>query len=155
MWELYSGECPDERPCPPEEIRLATLEQWKAEALSRQTSDNPTAITTPVADYPEHGPGTELKQLLISLGFAVCGDCGHRAIYMNLWGIEGCIEHREEIVGWLREQQKNASWAALWKAALASVTADFRPSITDPAGSLVDEAIRRAKEKQDKKEAST
>src|SRR5688572_97818 len=51
------------------------------------------------------GPGTELKRLLAEL-FLVASPgcaCNKKAMQMDAWGVAGCRERREEIVGWLRD----------------------------------------------------
>lgn len=51
-------------------------------------------------------PGTELARIFSSLGVAEKTDCGciDRAQQMNAWGVSGCIEHHDTIVGWMREK---------------------------------------------------
>lgn len=95
------------------------------------------------------GPGTELINTLASLGITdrVNCECRKRAKQMNDWGPDGCLERREEIVGWLRE---GAAEYTRWEwqlAALLSVKAGltFRLKWSDPLPSLVDLAIRRAR----------
>lgn len=79
------------------------------------------------------GVGTELKKLLRSYGIRGEGGCGCKkhAAKMDAWGIEGCRERREEIIGWLIAAAKDRGWVKRLAAKIAS-------------GSLVDEAIRRA-----------
>lgn len=79
------------------------------------------------------GPGTELKALLHSFGITSDVQCGctDKAHAMDLWGIEGCKEHRAEIIGWLQEAAKAKGWAAQVAAMAGS-------------GWLVDTAIQRA-----------
>jgi hypothetical protein len=95
------------------------------------------------------GPGTELKAILTALGFTIGGcksECSKRADQMNAWGVEGCREHRETIIGWLKESADKLGWKEklLALTAVATGAACFVPSIMDPIGSIVDESIRRA-----------
>lgn len=83
------------------------------------------------------GPGAELKIMLTDLGVSPenC-QCEQHAAQMNLWGVEGCKQHRLEIAAWLKE-------------AAASAVTEFK--VEDPVEAflpLVDEAIRRAEEKR-------
>ncbi len=82
----------------------------------------------------KHGPGAELKALLFSYGITSAVQCGceDKAHAMNLRGVEGCREHRAEIIGWLQAAAKERGWAAQVAAMAGS-------------GWLVDESIRRAK----------
>ena len=93
-----------------------------------------------------HGPGTELKKLLGSLGLTTTDDCkcNSRAAEMDRKGAQWCREHRDEIIGWLKEEAAKRSWRDVAGAVLKAATGEFRPSILDPFGSLVDEAIRRS-----------
>jgi hypothetical protein len=81
------------------------------------------------------GPGTELKKLLEQLGFTDSSGCGcdKRAAQMNLWGVAGCQENRDMIIGWLHDQ------AGTFERLLLK--------IVDPVPWLVDEAIKRAESK--------
>jgi hypothetical protein len=94
------------------------------------------------------GPGSQLWRLLERLGVQHSPDCGclSRAKQMNAWGVAGCRAARAEIVGWMEAGKDRYGWATIAKAAgLAVVTGlAFRLSVTDPFGSLVDEAIRLA-----------
>ncbi len=87
----------------------------------------------------KHGPGTELKALLHSYGIASDVQCGctDKAHAMNLWGVDGCREHRAEIIGWLQSAARERGWAAQVAAMAGS-------------GWLVDESIRRAEANADK-----
>ena len=72
--------------------------------------------------------------------------CRRRMRQMDEWGVEGCREHREEIIGWLREGQERYGWGARitagWRAVVSGLAWRINPG--DPLGSLVDEAVRRA-----------
>jgi hypothetical protein len=54
------------------------------------------------------GPGTELKRILAGFPFFIkttpnCR-CNARAKQMDAWGIDGCLERFDVIVGWLAEE---------------------------------------------------
>lgn len=57
---------------------------------------------------PHEGPGTRLMRLLRRMGFRYSPQCGCQdaVLAMNLWGVEGCQEHEDEI---LAVMQKNAA----------------------------------------------
>jgi hypothetical protein len=68
----------------------------------------PVAQKPPATPAIGHGPGTELKRLLAGFPFYIkttpnCR-CNARAKQMDVWGIEGCEERVELIVGWLKEE---------------------------------------------------
>jgi hypothetical protein len=58
---------------------------------------------------PGHGPGTEMKKLLASVGITATPNCkcNARAQFMDARGIEWCSDNIDEIVGWLREEATN------------------------------------------------
>lgn len=92
------------------------------------------------------GPGTELKVLLASLGLTAGGcHCDERATQMNRWGVTGCRERFEEIVAWLREEQKNRSWRDILLAGRNALLTGLvtKIKVLDPAPGLLEEAIRR------------
>lgn len=60
---------------------------------------------------PQTGPGTELERLLA--WFAEPSDkcgCKQHAATMNAWGVDGCREHFETIVGWLVVAAELRGW---------------------------------------------
>lgn len=102
---------------------------------------------------PQAGPGTELKELLASIGLTPQGcRCESRVQQMNKWGIEGCRNptNRDYIVNWLRTEEKKRGWAEKLKAGLLTITTGLASelSLTDPLGSLVDVAISRAEKRR-------
>lgn len=97
---------------------------------------------------PAEGPGTELKAMLLEIHAKPkigCG-CEKMAQDMNRWGVEGCRNRRATIVATLRANAAKLNLLELAKAAFGGVTASWVGAIklTDPLGSLADEAIRRA-----------
>lgn len=113
-----------------------------------ETSPAPSA-SAGLAAQPQpptcEGPGTELKALLASLGLTPASgcDCNARAAQMNAWGVDGCREHRDEIIAWLQEQKDKAGWLVAAQVGL-KVFSEPWFKMSDPLGSMVDEAIRRA-----------
>jgi hypothetical protein len=65
---------------------------------------------------------------------------------MNRWGVDGCREHRAEIIAHLKAAYQETSWADFATASAKAIASGLAFSINplDPFGSLVDEAIRRA-----------
>lgn len=98
---------------------------------------------------PANGPGTELKRLIRELGITGNIGCGCESLAgaMDQWGVAGCAEHREEILARLRE---NAGKLSLWEKLRAAATAILAglPIGTDPAAALLDEALRRAEQRE-------
>lgn len=97
------------------------------------------------------GPGYELQSLLKAHSIKGCGlSCDGWASKMDRWGVEGCREHRDEIVARLRSKRADAGLlanvAAMGMSVLTGVA--FQIDLSDPCGWLVDEAIRRAEAKQ-------
>lgn len=136
-----------------EDVRSALLDVWSGQAPRSLGRIDRVGVQRPfVPAKPPGGPGTELKSLLAELGVGDannCG-CGSKAMQMDVWGVAGCRERRSEIVGWLAEQRRSRGWGATLAAATRALVfgAAFRLSFVDPLGSLVDEAIRRAEEKE-------
>jgi hypothetical protein len=91
------------------------------------------------------GPGSHLKAILAELGVTerICG-CNEYAAKMDKWGVEECRMRRPEIVAHLNS-------AATWRdkitvAVGAARTLALWLNPLDAAGSLLDEACRRAEE---------
>lgn len=126
-----------------------TKEQYGLTVLGRQERDRPEE---PIHLWaPGYGPGTELKAIISSLGInpsASC-DCNAKARQMDQWGVAGCREHRDEIIGWMRSGQERWKWKDKLAAAAKAVTTGlaFKLDWSDPFPSLIDEAIRRAEER--------
>lgn len=99
-----------------------------------------------------YGVGSELWRLLESLGIQhtpTCGCLGF-AEQMNAWGVAGCRLARAEIVEHMRTRAPAYGWATFMHAAGRALLTGlaWRIDLTDPYGSLVDEAIRRAEADQ-------
>lgn len=124
-------------------------------ALASVLPPEPAPVTVQLGMQPQppsSGPGTELKAILHSLGVdpGPSCDCNQRAEQMDKWGVDGCKRYRDEIVGWLKEGQTRWGWKEKLAIAAKAVTTGlaFSLSLLDPIPGLVDEAIRRAEEKE-------
>ena len=98
------------------------------------------------------GPGTELADILRSMGI-VSGngcDCKARQATMDQWGVAKCRENRAVILGWIEEGAPRWGWADRVKAVALAVASGVAWSLspTDPYGSLIDLAIDRAEAKE-------
>lgn len=104
---------------------------------------------------PGYGPGTELKEILASLGIEEkpnC-DCKGKQAQMDKWGVEECKKNRQTIIQWMREGSERWGYAEHLRTIASNV---FNPAAyglalkvnwIDPFPGLVDEAIRRAEAK--------
>jgi len=128
---------------------------WRCSECRDENSrplDNPprracgTATLNMLARKPiGYGPGTELKELIVKLGVPACSQCTAFADRMDEWGVDGCRIHRGEIVEYLRAKQREMTFSQrLLAAARGAVAGMTFVDPLDAAGSLVDEAIRRA-----------
>lgn len=166
---ICSGQGSPSAPCSPQKSQLYRS-KWRkiAEERSKRVGlisashtnlplsnhSSPTKVAQPQRRQsqpkPTHGPGTELKELLASIGLTPQGcQCESRVKLMNQWGVEGCKTNREKIVSWLREEEKKRGWAEKLKASVLTVTTGLitQLSPTSPLESLVELAISKAEEK--------
>ncbi len=124
--------------------------QYGLTVLSCVAADHPAE---PIRGFaPPSGPGTELKAILHSLDInpvASC-DCNSRANQMDAWGVQGCRDRIDEIVGWMRDGGERWGWVAGFKAASKAVLNGlaFKLNPLDPFPSLVREAINVAERKE-------
>lgn len=89
-------------------------------------------------------PGRELAKLIKELGVKIdCKACSELAYKMRVWGVDGCREHRSELVKEISSRLGDVSWFTRIAAATRAAFT-FNIDLLDPVGSLVDEAIRRA-----------
>jgi hypothetical protein len=127
------------RTCPRADIRFA---------LPAKPSHAPAVQFKP----PQDGPGSELKAVFASLDIEKLEgcQCEPKMAQMNAWGVDGCREHFDEIVGWLREGAKQFDRRTKFKAARKAVTTGLAKEINwlDPFPGIVELAIKRAAEKQ-------
>jgi len=98
---------------------------------------------------PADGPGTELEHIFHKAGASSdkCASmCRKWRDQMNRWGAEGCRLHRDEIVGRIAEAMFKTWLTNQITAGWVSVAIAREPwfKISDPVGSIVDEAIPRA-----------
>jgi len=73
-------------------------------------------------------------------------NCDAIAASMNMLGVAGCREHRDELLAALNENYDLYGLGDKMVAAASSITSGlfWRINLFDPLGSLLDEAIRRA-----------
>ena len=88
-------------------------------------------------------PGTNLANLLKSCGVHVSVGCSCEPWIkqMDEWGVQGCVEHRQEIIDRLAEQSKRLSAKKIISAGILMMWNGVRPTI----GALVDKAIAEAR----------
>ena len=100
----------------------------------------------------DRGPGTELTKMLRGLGVnpAAGCDCKAKARKMDEWGVKGCRDNQEMIVGWMREGVGRWGWSDRLKAAANAVASGlaFKLNPIDPFPGLVEEAISRAERRE-------
>lgn len=107
-------------------------------------------IYSPCRGVPITRPGSELAAILKSVGLEpdAADTCGCRAMLlkMNIWGVEGCREHREKIVEHLRKSADKRGWLDHLNARCKAAANGLALSVNwlDPIPSLVDLAIERA-----------
>lgn len=84
----------------------ATTVNAKWVILSDEAYDALFREFSPLYTDPGHGPGTELKKLLGTIGLVADENCqcNKRAKTMNIWGCDECERRTDEIVGWLRDE---------------------------------------------------
>lgn len=90
-------------------------------------------------------PGDYLHEIIASVGGKASEGCGCESLVakMNQWGADGCRENRQAIVAKLQENAKKLGW---WETVTMGAKLMQEPWFNplDPAGSMVDEAIKRA-----------
>lgn len=139
----------------PDQCRLCWLRfhdpRYRAlyDGTEPETDEQPERPVAPDGVLSRRGlPGTELKKLLATLGLdSVLGcSCNDRARMMDAWGPEGCLDRKQEILGWLRESAKQTTTGAYLKAITKAVTSGmaFKLDPFNPVESLLDEAIKRS-----------
>lgn len=104
------------------------------------------------------GPGLELSRILSSVGINPKNcSCTAKMTQMNKWGVGGCNEHFNEIIGWMRDGHSQWGWVEKLKAAGLAVANGlaFQINPFDPFPGLISEAIRRAADKEAEKKNTT
>lgn len=127
-----------------------TTNEYGMTVLSRNPEDKPAQEIRP---WPkDYGPGTELKAILASLNInpSPSCDCNARAWQMDEWGVTGCKTNRDTIILWLKEGQDRWGWSNSFSIISSAIWSGlaFKLNPLDPIPGLVDEAIRRAEEKE-------
>lgn len=99
-------------------------------------------------ELPAGRPGRELRLLLAEMGIKTddACPCTSREQLMNLWGVTGCRDRREVIEGWLRQEASRLGWGAKIGGWLQAARTGLVINPLNPAGSILDEALRRAEE---------
>lgn len=94
----------------------------------------------------EPGVGDYLAKDIHALGYRITKSCGceDRIAQMNRWGIDGCIEHFDEIVGWLKSAANQAG--SIERVALTLPL--FRSLADAEIRRMVCRAIRNAEDAQ-------
>lgn len=94
------------------------------------------------------GVGSQLWKLIEAVGIQHTANCSclDWAERMNAWGPAGCRQARREIVQHMQASAVNYGWLEIGAAVARAITSGLalRLSVTDPYGSLLDEAIRLA-----------
>jgi hypothetical protein len=123
-----------------------------------------------VRPWPKgYGPGTELKAILTSVGINPGPNCSCRGrmITMDEWGVEGCEQNFDTIVGWLVEGASSWGWDSFitkkaeegqphqlsltekmqigWRSLTTGIA--FKVNPMNPYPGIVSEAIHREKSK--------
>lgn len=102
------------------------------------------------------GAGDHLKEIIAIVGGKMRHDCGceDMARKMNEWGPDGCRENRQTVTDKLRENAAKLGW---WEMVVIGAALVQEPWFNplDPAGSMVDEAIRRTEVAMDKRPVPT
>jgi hypothetical protein len=108
---------------------------------------------------PDPAPGTELQDLLSQFGITEKTSCSCRGVRakMDAWGIDGCEQpqNRQWIIEQLQANAAKYSWAETLSAAVGVIAnpsqwlTALRLNPLSMAESLLDEALRRARAKQE------
>jgi hypothetical protein len=142
----------------PRELEISYLASFASRYNKAKANPKPRTVTkrlktsSPAKPSPEEdGIGTELKLILESLGLKGYSGCKCKAIagWMNRIGLQGCLENREVILAKLRKAQEDLGWLDEKKAQFLGLIKGlaFKLDKNDPAPGLLDEAIRRWREK--------
>lgn len=90
-------------------------------------------------------PGSQLRQIfrLLNVKEKEGCHCSEKYIQMDQWGVDGCKEHFDEIVAWLKEGIKEYDWGDVVAASLLFLPRGIKVNPFDPFTSLVRLAITR------------
>jgi hypothetical protein len=124
-------------------VAYHTTKQYGLTVFGRRAEDRPEKEIHAWA--PGFGPGTELSKLLADIGIQPNANCSCKAmaLQMDVAGIEKCRSDIEKIVEGIEKNQAGWGWKEKLSASFKVAAAGYF-SIK----SLVEEAIRRAEEKQ-------
>lgn len=154
--DLCEGRGRDGRPDPPLFIvRAFRLQHGLSESPSLSDGEEDTEATAALVDKsidqsatPADGPGFCLEALFRQLEIPYREDCNCRQLarQMDVWGVDGCRAHFDEIVEHLRLNAEKYSFLQHVKAAALAVAAGLfgRINPVDPFPGLVEEVLRRA-----------
>lgn len=96
------------------------------------------------------GPGSELSNLLGSLGIKPKANCSCNLLIstMDSLGPAGCRQNKEKLLGLMRENQDKYGWGTYLRAGFNAVRTGwvFKLNPLDPLPQLFDEAIRLAEQ---------
>lgn len=117
---------------------------WNKDPLPGDCETDRLQQSTTVASSRRAKPlvGDAMATLIAEYGLSAKSSCSCKswAGKMNEWGIEGCREHRGDIINHLNEAYHAAKW---WQKLQAAGKAVWH-SLPLTLGGMVDEAIRRA-----------
>jgi len=100
----------------------------------------------PPGPPPPSGPGRQLHALLSSLGLASgCAACDELARQMDIWGPDGCDANRETVLAGMRQRAAAVPLPVRARAFASAALRGLWISPRDPAGSILDEALRLAR----------
>jgi hypothetical protein len=127
--------------------------RWRAKGSPLDSPLNgiqlPPGVPAPNLPPPTEGPGTELKKIFAAFGISPSADCQCDAMVtqMNIWGPAGCEDHRGEILAHLNNAyaQLNPSWTEKSAMAAKALALGIIINPLDPAASVLDAAVARAK----------
>lgn len=131
------GECGDGRRllvCDGCGIKRCT--EWRPDQIKHYCRERPLKP-------PTHGPGTELKKIFDSLGIhpkASC-QCAARMDEMNRRGVQGCLDTKAEILGWLQEAYGESSFSERATAGILAIANGYPMTLSG----LLDLAIELAR----------
>lgn len=115
---------------------------WEFSKIYRPCSGSPSETPAEPSAVSE-GPGTELKKIFDSIGIKQKSGCPcpARMAEMNRRGIQGCIDTKPEILGWLQEAYDESTITERATAGLRAIAKGYPTTLEG----LLDLAIDRAR----------
>lgn len=149
---IYKGNLKG-KTCPckgPKEQKVQLIEKLLSKEDKAKINRKKLAKYVPL----QEGVGKNLSNIFSSIGIFAegCGGCYELMVKMNNWGIDGCREHKKEIVAELKQRASTKRWTDVFKAIAktgATGLAFKMPSWTNPYSSFVDMAINTEVQKQE------